>query len=292
MLKFEPKEKIRIFLYHNLREINRRLLYFKRKLRKYNYSLLHSTNGTKKKLRYFRKLGFFRNPKSLFIVHVVDYLKRMRLTYFIKKKHVYELADYGRLIYVNPNYFGNFNHTFEKNKKVCFYVTSSLYKYYSYLILGAKNLKKKSINFEINVSGHTRELNKNIIPKDLRPYFIIHGFVNYKKLFDLVQKSDFIIINLFPHSTVDQIFKTYRATGSVQLSYGFYKPPIIEEQFAKIYKFNNQTGIIFKKHDLISGMERAAKLTKEEYKKMSKNVKILRENIYNISLNNLKQSLQ
>ena len=78
----------------------------------------------------------------------------------------------------------------------------------------------------------------------------------------------------------------------MQLSYGFYKIPIIEEQFAKIYKFNNQTKIIFKKHDLISGMERAAKFTKEEYKQMSKNVKILRENIYNISINNLKQYLQ
>ncbi len=49
MLKFEPKDKIRLFQFHNLKEINRRLFYFKQTIRKYNYSLLHSTNGTKKK---------------------------------------------------------------------------------------------------------------------------------------------------------------------------------------------------------------------------------------------------
>lgn len=291
MEKFEPKDKIRIFEYKDVKEITDYQNGFKKKVKKYNYSLLQSIDKGGKNLKLFKDLGYFDNPNSLFVVHQTDFIKSMKIDKFISKKHVFCLADYGKITYLNPNYFGNFNLTHQKKTKTSFYISSTMEKYYSYLILAVKNLKKKSIDFEINITGHTKDLNIDIIPHDLRKYFYFHGRVTYRKLYQVIQKSDFIILNLFPDSKRDNLFRTFRATGSAQLAYGFYKPVIIEENFATIYKFSNETAIIFKNHDLSSGLERATQISSEEYSKMSKKMKYLRETIYNISLDNLKNVL-
>ena len=291
MERFEPKDKIQIFEYKDEKELIHYQKELKKKFRKYNYSLLQSIDQIKNKLKIYKKLGYYDNPKSLFVVHHTDFIKKMKIDKFISKKHAFGLADYGILTYLNPNYFGNFNHTHKKNNKISFYISSSVDKYYSYLILAVKNLKKKMIEFEINITGHSNDLSLDIIPPELRKYFFFHGRVSYRKLYQVIQKSDFIILNLYPDKIIDNIFRTFRATGSAQLAYGFYKPVIIEENFAPIYKFSNETAIIFKNHDLSYGLERATKISSKEYFQMSKKIKYLRETIYNISLNNLKNAL-
>ena len=162
---FEPKNKIRIFRYKKALQIKRKNL-FKNKLKMYNFSLLHSTDKQKKRIKLFRQLGYYDNPNSIFIVHAVDYLYKLHLEKFIVKKHVFGLADYGIINYVNPNYFGNMNLTHSKNKKITFYLPSSKKKYYSYLLLGARNLKNKRIDFEINITGGNKAIYEGIIPKD------------------------------------------------------------------------------------------------------------------------------
>ena len=290
MEKFEPKSDIRIFQYHPI-QIKKRKFHLKKKFRLYSYSLLHSTDQSPKKKKLYRSLGFFSNPKSLFIVHAYDFLTKINLKKFISKKHVFSLADYGKLIYVNPNYFGEFNLTFQKNNKVSFYITSTNYKFYSYLLIGARNLKNKLIDFQIHVTGGSDELSQDIIPKDLKKFFNFHGKVSYRKLYKIIGETDFIILNLFNNNKMDILFRTTRATGSVQLAYGFYKPVLVEEFFAPVYKFSNKTAIIFKNSDLSSAMEKAAKISSKDYMEISKNIKFLRESIYNISLNNLKKVL-
>ena len=290
MEKFEPKDKIRIFQFYP-NQVIRRKFQLKQKFRLYNYSLLHSTDKSRKKYKLYKKLGFFSNPKSLFVVHGGDFMKKLHLKKFLSNKHVFGLADYGKLNYVNPNYFGEFNLTFQRNKKVSFYISSTKDKFYSYLLVGARNLKNKLIDFEIHVTGHSNSLYKQLIPKDLKKFFYFHGHVSYQNLYKIIKKSDFIILNLFKHNKIDKLFRTYRATGSAQLSYGFYKPVLVEEIFAPVYKFSNKTAIIFKNPNLPLAMEKATKMPSKEYIEMSKNVKYLRESIYNISLNNVKKAL-
>ena len=111
MEKFEPKDKIRIFEYKDEKELIHYQKELKKKFRKYNYSLLQTIDQVKNKLKLFKKLGYFDNPKSLFVVHHTDYIETMKIDKFISKEHVFGLADYGILIYLNPNYFGNFYHT-------------------------------------------------------------------------------------------------------------------------------------------------------------------------------------
>jgi hypothetical protein len=291
MEKFEPKSDVRIFQYHP-NQIKKRKFHLKKKFRLYNYSLLLSTDKCQKKNKLYRSLGFFSNPKSLFIVHGYDFINHLNLKKFISKKHVFSLADYGKLIYVNPNYFGKFYLNFQKNSKVRFYITSTKNKFYSYLLIGARNLKNKLIDFQIHVTGHSKQLSQDIIPKDLKKYFYFHGIVSYRKLYKIIGESDFIILNLFNNNKIDFLFRTDRASGSVQLAYGFYKPVLVEEIFAPVYKFSNKTAIIFKNSDLSSAMENAAKISSKDYMEISKNIKSLRESIYNISLNNLKKVLK
>ena len=286
MEKFKPKDLIRIFQF-NVNQLRGRKFQLKKKFRLYNYSLLHTTEKNK----LYKRLGFFSNPKSLFIVHGLDFLNKLGLQKFILRNHVFSLADYGKLNYINPNYFGEYNLKFQRNRKISFYITSTVDRFYSYLIIGTRNLKNKLIDFEIHVTGHSHSLSKDIIPKDLKKYFYFHGLVNYQKLYQIIQNTDFIILNLYRHNKDDTLFRSSRATGSAQLSYGFYKPVLVEEIFAPVYKFSNKTAIIFKNPNLSFAMEKATQITANEYTKMCKNIKSLRESIYNISLNNLKKAL-
>lgn len=288
---YEPLNKIRIFTYKP-KEIKKNKILLKKRLNMYNYSLLHFTDIQKDKLKLFKKLGYYDNPNSLFIVQAVDQLEKLGLEKFIQKNHVFSLADYGLVNYINPNYFGNMNITHKKNKKIIFYITSSINKYYSYLIIAVRHLKNKSIDFEIDITGWNDNLCEDIIPNDIRKYFIFHGLVSYNKLYSIIKKSDFIILNLFPDNEIDILFKSFRATGNAQLAYGFNKPVIIEESFAKVYKFSNQNAIIFKKHNLSDAIEKAVQISEKEYDDMTYNMEILRESIYNTSFNNLKNSLQ
>ena len=119
--------------------------------------------------------------------------------------------------------------------------------------------------------------------------FIFINKLNIKKLYNIVKNTDFIIINLYPNQKYDNLFKTFRATGNTELVYGFYKLVIIEKSFANIYKFTNETAIIYKEYDISSVILKEATISKEEYQYMSIKVNALQENIYNLSLNNMKK---
>jgi len=86
----------------------------------------------------------------------------------------------------------------------------------------------------------------DLINKMFQKNFHCYGQVRYQTMYNIVKNTDFIIINLFPNQKYYNLFKTYRATGNTQLAYGFYKPVNIEEFIANIYKFTNETAILYK----------------------------------------------
>lgn len=85
-------------------------------------------------------------------------------------------------------------------------------------------------------------------------------------MYNIVKNTDFIIINLYPNPKYDKLFKTLRATGNIQLAYGFYKPVIIEKFFANICKFTNVTAIIYKENDISSAMLKQQQCQKKNIK--------------------------
>ena len=287
MEKFRPLKDVKIFEFKR-KELKKKIKKFKNKIKYYKFLLLETIQHNL--IRFYKKIGIYNNPNSLFVIHHIDELYSLGLNKTISKNYVFGLADYGTIPYVNPNYFGNFKLSHEKNKN-SFFITATRNRYFNYIIEGVSYLKNKSIDFEINVVGNGG-FNKFKVPIELRNYFHFYGQIRYQKMYNIVKNTDFIIINLYPNRTQDKLFKTFRATGNTQLAYGFYKPVIIEESFAKVYKFSNETAIIFKENDIPSAMLKAATMSKEEYQDMSIKVKNLQENIYNLSLNNLKKVLK
>jgi hypothetical protein len=287
MEKFKPLKDVRIFELKR-KEIFKKLKKFKKKLKNYKFLFLETIQY--KSIGFYKKIGIYNKPNSLFLIHHLDKLYSLGINQTISKNYVFSLADYGIIPYVNTNYFGKFKLS-HKKKKNSFFITDTRNRYFKYFIEGVSYLKNKSIDFEINVVG-IGGFNKESVPKELRNYFHFYGQAKYQAMYKIVKNTDFIIINLYPNQKYDNLFKTYRATGNIQLAYGFYKPVIIEESFANIYKFTNETAIIYNECDISSAMLKAATMSKEEYQNMSIKVKYLHENIYNLSLNNMKKILK
>ena len=86
-------------------------------------------------------------------------------------------------------------------------------------------------------------------------------------------------------------FTKIRVTGSVQLAYGFLKPVIIHQDFAKIYNFNSSNSFIYDDSNFLSIMKDAINLDNARYQKMKENILLLSKDIYHKSLFNVKNSL-
>ena len=141
------------------------------------------------------------------------------------------------------------------------------------------------------VVGKSKTFAKNHIIKQLKNDFSFKYNITYSELYKEVYESDYIIINLDPYNIYDTRFIKIRATGSVQLSYGFLKPIIIHKDFAKIYNFNSSNSFIYDNYNFINIMKDAITLDNERYQKMKENIFSLSKDIYKKSLFNVKDSL-
>ena len=107
-----------------------------------------------------------------------------------------------------------------------------------------------------------------------------------------VDSSDYIIIPLDENSTYDNTYRTYKVSGSVQLSYGFLKPAIISEEFSQFYSFDNKNSLIYNKSSLYYALKKAILLNNNEYKKLQNNLYTTEKKIYKTSFDNVKKSLR
>ena len=255
------------------------------------YKFLFLLTLEKSKIKLYKKLGYYKHPNSLFIIHHINELYSIGLNKYIIEKKVFSLLDTGKMLYLNPNYFGNFKITFKKNKIVKFFITSTKKRNYINFLKGIQYLKNNSINFEINLVGRSGKFGINDIPKELRNYFNFYRDITYQKMYQIIIKSDFIILNLYPNRKEDNIYKFYRATGNAQLSYGFCKPSLIEKSFSSIYKFSKNNSIIYTNSNIHLAMMEAAKINNKKYINLCKNLNLLKNKIYKISLNNLNKIL-
>lgn len=189
-------------------------------------------------------------------------------------------------MHVNPHYFGNI-HINDKNNKTRFFITSTFKRNYTYLISAFEKLKFENYSFEIIVTGHINEFSDKIIPDIIKDSIKFKIGVSYSELFNEVENSDYIIINLDPESPYDNMYKTVQVTGSAQLSYGFLKPAIINKNFSSFYYFNSQNSFPYDNANIYEVLKDAILLNKEKYKEMQNNLKIISDYIYHLSLKNI-----
>ena len=70
MEKFEPKDNLKIVEYSEINEIETNLKKFKSKINKYKFSFIGTLNSNH--FEFYKKMGYFDNPKILFIIHHID----------------------------------------------------------------------------------------------------------------------------------------------------------------------------------------------------------------------------
>ena len=193
-------------------------------------------------------------------------------------------------VVVNPHYFGDVRIT-PKNKDITNFVTIGAIrnkrKDNNMIVDSAYALIKKGFkNFKITVigKGHIKDL-----PKELHPYFHIKGRLSFDKMYKEIENADFVLTAYDENNPSHIRYNTSGTSGSFQLVYGFLKPCIITEAFAKINGFNNENAILYKNKDnYTDAFERAINLSTIEYASMQQNLKIYVDTLYNESLLNLK----
>lgn len=190
---------------------------------------------------------------------------------------------------INPHYFGEVKIT-PKNDTTNFIMIGSLSskKMTQNVVINAfsKLLEEGYSNFKLTVVGKGSLKN---VPKELRKYIDLKGRLPFDKMYDELEKADFILTSYNPNNPMHVFYNTTGTSGSFQLVYGFAKPCIILEEFAGVNDFTNDNAILYKTDDeyykaLIKGIE----MSKEDYQRIQNNLKEYADNLYKKSLENFK----
>ncbi|MDO4503583.1 MAG: RICIN domain-containing protein [Clostridia bacterium] len=290
--RFDKNEKLKIYTFKNYDEIYENSMILSTLIEKYKFIFLNSIETQHRPLN---EMEIFQKPNTIAVAHSTNSLKkgdwyfRNIFNNFINEKRIVTLGKFNVGTFVNPHYFGKIdNHI--KNKKTNFIVVGNIYssnRNYNMLIDAVKKLKSKNLDFKITIVGRSGSLN---VPQEIKEYFNPKGSVNYRNLYKEVDNSDYMLMLLDPKNKEHLRYKTSNVTGNAQLCYGFSKPPIISDGFSDFYKLNNGNSIIYS-DNLAVAMEKAITMDENSYFNLQKNLKETAKDIFNISLDNLKNIL-
>ena len=190
---------------------------------------------------------------------------------------------------VNPHYFGKVKIT-EKNHDIVNFVTVGAInpkrKNSSTIINAVKTLQAEGINnFKITVIGKGKLKG---LPEELRKFFDIKGRLNFDRMYEELEKADFMLTAYDPDNELHQRYNTVGTSGNFQLVYGFGKPCIIINDFAELNGFTEKNSIIYSNtDDYADAMQKAIAMTSEDYAAMQQALLEYAKDIYNNSTQNL-----
>ena len=212
-----------------------------------------------------------------------------------KKTITLRRVDYNCIetIVVNPHYFGEIQQ-WDKNAIVNFISVGALRakRRNAALLADAaqKLLHVGARDFRITVIGKGTLRG---LPKELRPFFNITGRLDFQDMYKEIQKADFFLPLLDPCNPEHDRYITTGTSGSFQLIHGFLKPPVLESRFAPINGFDGSNGIIYEGNaELATAMEKAIRMTTEDYSEIRENLRRFTENLYRESLGNLRRLIE
>jgi len=285
---FNSFENIRIFTFRKLTQILEHSKGFQLIFKNYSYIVLETTEPFKRK--EYKDLGLFKMNNSIFVVHHFEYINDTGISLFYNQNRIWSLGNLKNTLYVNPHYFGNIKIR-NKNKRTKFFITSSPERNYKDLILASEKLKNENLDFEVIVIGKTKIFSQYDLSKNLKNNFKFKYDVKFNDLYKAVYSSDYIIINLYPNYKNNNNFGKNRLTGASQLSFGFYKVPLIHKNFAEFYNLSKENTFLFDDSNFYETMREAILANSHEYKKKQKNLIKLSNNLYKISLSNIAKTL-
>ena len=285
---FENKDKIRLFIYDNLKQIRNYAKVLSSHFRSYSYIVIQTLST--KTFGTISKLGLNRNGKVIYIFHFTYYYKILHFSSIKNKNRVWTLGNFSVGLQVVPFYIGNLKLK-NKNKRTRFFTVSTVSRQYNYLISAFEKLKDNNFDFDVIVVGKVKRFSTKNISEKLKDNFIFNYKVNYETLYKLVYSSDYIIITLDPDDKKNRIFKNKKVTGSAQLSLGFIKPALINKYFQDKYDMNEENSFPFDKKNIYNTLKKAILFNNENYKKMQLNLINLANKAKEKSMINIKKTL-
>ena len=129
------------------------------------------------------------------------------------------------------------------------------------------------------------------ISENLKKNFKFQYRVKFYELYNAVDSCDYIIINLYPNYSTNDEYRSVKLTGASQLSYGFLKPALIHKSFAEFYNMSSKNSLLFDNSNFYKIMRKAILLRDREYKRKQKNLINLSNDLYKISLDNIRKTL-
>ena len=285
---FKLLENIRIFTFYNLSELTDHSKDFQLIFKNYSFIVIETTKPTRYKT--FKDLGFFKMNNTIFILHSIELIFTKGISSFCNQNRIWTLGHFKNTLYVNPHYYGDIKIK-NKNNRTKFFIISTIQRNYKDLILASEKLKNENLEFEVIVIGRGKSFSKEALSENIKENFIFKYHVIYKELYEAVNSSDYIIINLYPNYKNNELFRRNRLTGSSQLSFGFYKLPLIHKSFAEFYNMTSENSFLFDNSNFYEIMRKAILLNAQEYKEKQKNLIKLSDSLYKLSLSNIKKTL-
>ena len=283
---FKEIDSIRLFTFRNINQITKEGKKLSIIIKKYDFILFQTNNFEDRQL--YNKLGLLSLNNSFFIFHEALSLDGNYLRYAAQNR-IWTLGNISKYVQVNPHYFGNNIKIKNKNVITKFFFTSSEARNYRYLMESLKRLKNEKFDFKIIITGRSRTFKSKHIPKILNKNIKLRYGVSYYDLFKAVEHSDYIIIPLNPYNNYESLYNKIKVTGSMQLSYGFIKPVIINQEFADFYNLNPNNSLLYNNFNLYDILRKAIMLNNENYKKLQQNLYSLEKKIYLTSVANIKK---
>jgi hypothetical protein len=212
-----------------------------------------------------------------------DYFKTNKIISVVKIDRINIKSPY----IVSNHYFGEFEKN-DKSSRTTFFALNTKYSIVRNLNLlfdACNKLYEKGINnFLVKIIGNGIK-----IPEKYTNNFQDFGFQNYQNMYKVISESDFIL------ALIDQasIQYTNKASGSYTLSYGFLKPIVLHKKFSEVSGFNNGNSILHNTNDdLSNAMEKCINMSINDYSSLVSALEISEKELYNTSLNNLKEVLE
>lgn len=225
----------------------------------------------------------------VFIVeHELSWIHEHQEDKLLETNRLLVLGKFDKGVFVNPHNFGKTDIS-KKNEETVFIVVGNINnvcKNFNLLPKTIESLANKGKKFKVVVIGRGDLSN---LPKSIQPYIHITGRLNFPDMFEQMEKADFFLPLLDSKVKEHERYITTGVTGSAQLIYGFKKVPIIEEKFAKFYRFDDRNAVIYQ-GDLEKAMERAIAMSASDYQKLQDNLAKTANEIQQESFENLRKA--
>jgi glycosyltransferase involved in cell wall biosynthesis len=192
---------------------------------------------------------------------------------------------------VNPHYFGKVEITQKNSDITNFIVIGALRanrRNTDMLVAAVQELQEKGFeNFKITVVGKGSIKH---FPTSLHKYFDIKGRLNFSDMYKEMEKADFFLPLLDVENKEHENTITTSTSGSFQLIYGFKTPAVMAEKFANVNGFTDKNSILYEgNEDLSKAMQKAIKMTPEEYTLLQDDLANFTKSLYNRSRENLRK---